>query len=125
MTPSKSEARKRSRYARPGQASVDERSYKLVTLAVESFGCLGKEGSDLIHQLAASIVGGMDGSCLARKGVSKERIFRIISVTTQVAISRRVNRYKLALRDRGPARGRREDTRVLTPMTWVWNVDEE
>ena len=40
---------KRSRYARPGQqGSFDERSYKLATLTVESFGCLGKEDSDLI-----------------------------------------------------------------------------
>ena len=85
------EARKRNHYARPGQVSFDERSYKLATLAVESFGCLGKKGSDLINQVAASIVGGTDASSLARKGVCKERLFQIISVTTQVAISRRVH----------------------------------
>ena len=45
------EARKRSNYARPGQVSFDERSYKLATLAVESFGRLGKEGGDLIDQV--------------------------------------------------------------------------
>ena len=39
---STSEARKRNHYARPGQVSFDERSYKLATLAVESFGRLGK-----------------------------------------------------------------------------------
>ena len=50
----KSEARKRSHYARPGQVSFDERSYKLSTLAVESFGRLGKKGSDLIDQMVAS-----------------------------------------------------------------------
>ena len=33
-----SEARKRNHYARPGQVSFDERSYKLATLAVERFG---------------------------------------------------------------------------------------
>eukprot|EP00904_Undaria_pinnatifida_P006903 jgi/Undpi1/3342/HiC_scaffold_15.g06715.m1 len=59
---STSEARKRNHYARPGQVSFDERSYKLATLAVESFGRLGKEGSDLIDQVAASIVGGTDAS---------------------------------------------------------------
>ena len=49
--------------------SCDERSYKLVTLAVESFERLGEEGSDLIDQVAASMVEGTDGSSLARKGV--------------------------------------------------------
>ena len=105
--------------------SFDERSYKLATLAVESFGRLGKEGSDLIDQVAASIVGGTDGSSLARKGVCKERLFQIISVTTQVAISRRVHRYKLALRGRQAARGREEEAGGMRPMTWGWNVDEE
>ena len=33
-----------------------------------------------------------DASSLARKGVCKKRLFQIISVTTQVAISRRVHR---------------------------------
>ena len=45
LAASKSEARKRSHYARPGQVSFDERSYKLATLAVESFGRLGKEAA--------------------------------------------------------------------------------
>ena len=99
-------ARKRNRYARPGQVSFDERSYKLATLAVESSERLGKEGSDLIDQVAASIVGGTDASSLARKGVWKERLFQIISVTTQVAISRRVHRYRLSLRDSQAATGR-------------------
>ena len=94
---STSEARKSNHYARVGQVSFDERSHKLVTLAVESFARLGKEGSELIDQLAASIVGGTDGGSLSRKGVCKEHLFQIISVTTQVAISRRVHRYKLAL----------------------------
>ena len=78
--------------------SFDERSYKLATLAVGSFGRLGKEGSDLIGQVAASVVGGTNGSFLLQEGVCKERLFQIISVTTQVAISRRFI-YILALRD--------------------------
>ena len=90
--------------------SFDERSYKLTTLAVESFGRLGKEGSDLINQVAASIVGGTDGSSLARIGVCKERLFQVISVITQVVILRRVHQYKLALRNRQAASGKREDT---------------
>ena len=116
LAASKSEARKHSHYARPRQVSFDERSYKLATLAVKSFGRLGKEGSDLIDQMAASIVGGTDGSSLGRKGVCKERLFRIISVTTQVAISRRVHRYQLALRDRQATRKRREVNGVPLPM---------
>ena len=35
-----SEARKRQHYARPGHVSIDKRSFKLTTLAVESFGPL-------------------------------------------------------------------------------------
>ena len=42
LAASTSEARKRNLYARPGQVSFDERSYKLDTLTVESFGRLGK-----------------------------------------------------------------------------------
>ena len=43
-------------YARLGQVSFDERSYKLATPAVESFGRLGKKGRDPIDQVATSIV---------------------------------------------------------------------
>ena len=71
--------------------SFDERSHKLATLAVESCGRLGVEGSNFIDQPAASVVGGRD--------VVKERLLQIISVTTQIAISRRVARFKLQLRD--------------------------
>ena len=88
----KAEARKRTHYTLLGQVSFDERSYKLSTLTVESFGRLGKEGNDLIDQVAANIVGGTDGSSVARKGVCKEHRFQIISETTQVAISRRMLR---------------------------------
>eukprot|EP00904_Undaria_pinnatifida_P003390 jgi/Undpi1/13051/HiC_scaffold_8.g02714.m1 len=124
-TASTSEARKRNHYPRPGQVSFDERSYKLATFAVESFGRLGKEGSDLIDQVVASIVGGTDASSLARKGVCKERLFQIISVTTQVAISRRVHRYRLASRDRQAVRGREKGAGGLRPLAWGGNVDED
>ena len=125
LTASKSEARKRGHYARPGHVSFDERSYELATLAVESFGRLGQEGSDLIDQMATSIVGGTDGSSLAREAIRKERLFQIISVTTQVAISRRAHRYQLALRYRQATRRRREVNGVPLPMTWGWSIDEE
>ena len=37
-----------------------------------------------------------------------------------------MHQYKVALRDRQAARGRREDTGVLLlPMTWGWNINEE
>ena len=119
------EARKRNHYTRPGQVSFDERSYKLATLVVESFGLLGKEGSDLIDQVAANIVGGTNASSLARKDVCKERLFQITSVTTQVAISRRVNQYRPSLRDRQAARGREEEAGGLRPLAWGGNVDED
>ena len=125
LAASKSEARKRGHYARPRQVFFDERSYKVATLAVNSFGRLGKEGSDLIDQMAASIVRGTDGSYLARKGVCKERLFQIISVTTQAAISRRVHRYQIALRGRQATRGRRKVNGIPLPMTWGWSINEE
>ena len=115
---STSEARKDNHYARRGQAFFDERSFKLANLTVDSFGRLGKEDNDLIDQVAASITGGTDGSSLARKGACKERLFQIVSVTTQVAISRRLHRYRLALRDRQAARGREDEAGKLRPMAW-------
>ena len=71
------------------------------------------------------MVGGTDGSSLARKGVCKRRLLQIISMVTQAAISRRMQRFKPALRDRQAARGRRKEGGVMTPMTWGWNIDEE
>ena len=83
LAASKSEARKRTHYARPGHVSFDERSYKVATVAVESVGRLGKEGSDLIDQVAASMVGGTDGSSLATEGICKYQLLQLISVTTR------------------------------------------
>ena len=84
--------------------SFDERSYKLATLAMESFGRLGVEGSNFIDQLATNVVGGRDGGSMASKGVVKEHLLRIVAVATQVVISRRVSRFRLQLRDRQEAR---------------------
>ena len=103
--------------------SCDERSYKLVTLAVESFERLGEEGSDLIDQVAASMVEGTDGSSLARKGVCKERLLQRMSVTTQLGIPAECN--DIDLRHRQTARGRREKSGLMMPMTWGYNIDEE
>ena len=96
--------------------SFDERSHKLTTLAVENFGRLGVEGSNFIDQLAASVAGGRDGGSMARKGVVEERLLQIISVTTQVAISRRVARFKLQIRDRQETRSRGGGDDRPTPM---------
>ena len=100
-----SETRKSAHYARPGNVSFDERSFKLATLAVESFGHLGDSGCKFIDQLASSIAGGIERE-RAMKGVCKEKLLQIISVTSQVAISRKVSRYKLALRHRQARRSR-------------------
>ena len=78
---------------------IDEGSHKLTTFAVESFGRLGVDGSYFIDQMAAR-----DGGSMARKGVLKERLLQIVSVTTQVALSRRVFRFKVQVRNRQDAR---------------------
>ena len=99
--------------------SFDEWNHELATLAMESFERLGVGGSNFIDQLEASVVGGRDGGSMTRKGVVKEHLLQIISVTTQVAISRRVSRFKLQLRDRQEARRSKGggDDRP-TPMAW-------
>ena len=91
---------------------------------MEGFGRLGIKGSNFIDQLAASVVGGKDGRSMVRKGVVKERLLEIISVTPQVAISRRVARFKLQLGDRQEIRRSRGggDDRP-TPMAWGWSLD--
>lgn len=59
-------------HACPGQVSYDVVGHKLVTIAVESFECLRQEGSDLVDQLSAAVIGGADGESLSRKGVCQE-----------------------------------------------------
>ena len=55
---STSETRNCQQNARLGHESSDEPSHKLTTFAVESFGCLGVEGSYFIDYLSASVMGG-------------------------------------------------------------------
>ena len=106
--------------------SFDERSFKLTTLAVESFGRLGEEGYQFIDELATHAAGGRDGESMALKGVFKERLLQVISVATQVAISRRVQRYKLALRGRQELEGTtRSTSNASRPMIWGCSVDEQ
>ena len=118
-----SEARKRQHYARPGQVSFDERSFKLTTFAVESFGRLGEEGYEFINELATHAAGGRDGGNLTLKGIFQERLLQVVSVATQVAISRRVHRYQLSLRGRQEAQGGTTMSTVSTPMIWGWSLD--
>ena len=122
---STSEVRKRNRYARVGHVFFDERSHKRVTLAVKSFGRLGREGSEFVDQLATSVVGARDGGGTAEKGICKETILQIVSVTSQVAISRRVHRCKLARRGDQATRGKREEEGGLMPMAWGCHIAVE
>ena len=50
----------------------------------------GRGQYKFIDQLAAGVVGGRDDGSMGRKGVVKERLLLIVSVTTQVTIWRRV-----------------------------------
>ena len=79
-----------------------------------------------VDELATHAAGGRDGGSMAQKGVFKERLLlQVISVATQVAISRRVERYKLSLRGRQQEEGRRAGlaSNTSTPMIWGWSVD--
>ncbi|CAB1098594.1 unnamed protein product [Ectocarpus sp. CCAP 1310/34] len=121
-----SEARKRQHYPRPGQCPLTNAASNLPPyLAVESFGRLGDEGYEFINELATHAVGARDGGTMALKGVFKERLLQIVSVATQVAISRRVQRYKLASRGRQDAEKRRtrSTSNKSTPMIWGWSED--
>ena len=56
----------------------------------------------------------------------KERLLQVVSVTTQVAISLRVSRFTLQLRNHQDARRSQGggDGRP-TPMAWGWIMDAE
>ena len=101
----RAEAHKSVYYVCSGHVSFDECSYKLTTVvAVEHFGCLGKSDTEFVNRLVTSVVGGPNIENLRRKGVVKERLIQIVSVTTQGAIFRGVERYRLALCARREAR---------------------
>ena len=85
-TAATSEVRKNAHYARPEHVSFDQRSYKLCTFAVECFGRLGGVACEFVDQLATHVVGGQDGGEISMKGVVKERLLQIVSVTSQVAV---------------------------------------
>ena len=104
--------------------SFDEWGNTLATLAVESFERLGVEGGAFTAQLAASVVGGVDGRSMARKEVLKARLLQLVSVITQVAVSRRVSPIKFLPGSRGGKKesGRGGDDRC-TPMAWGRSLD--
>lgn len=62
---------------------------------------------------------------MGQKGVIKERLRQVVSVATQVAISRRVQRYKLSLRGRQEIEGRTTRTGESAPMIWGWSLDAQ
>lgn len=86
-----SEAVKRQHCALPGRVSFDERSFIRTTLAVESFGRLGEEGYEFINELATHAAGGKNGGSIVPKAVFKQRLLQVVSVATQVAVSRRLH----------------------------------
>lgn len=59
---------------------------------------------------------------MAIKGVVKERLLQIVSVTTQVVISRSVSPFKLQLRELQEARRSRRGGGP-TPIAWGWDLD--
>ena len=93
--------------------------------AVESFGRLGEEGYDFINELATHVAKKREGGNMAQKGVIKERLLQVVSVATQVAISRRVQRYKLSLRGRQEIEGRATGNGDSAPMIWGWSLDDQ
>ena len=56
-----------------------------------------REGSDVLDKLEASVVA-TDGCSMRKRGAVKKHQLQIASVTTQVAISRRITHFKLQLR---------------------------
>ena len=91
---------------------------------MESFGRLGGEDNEFTFELATHAAGRRDGGTVAREGVYKERLLQVVSVATQVAISRRVQRYKLAPRRRPEVEDQRtrSTSSTSTPMLWRYSV---
>lgn len=77
------------------------------------------------------MVGGEHGGGIHKKGVFKERLHQVISVTAKVTIPTSVHRFKLALRDcqetiearNIPGGGERQAGGTLNAMGWGWNLD--
>ncbi|CAM9383901.1 unnamed protein product [Choristocarpus tenellus] len=72
---------------------------------VERFGRLGKQAECFLDELASHKVGGREAGGYGRKGAVKSSLRQIVSVTTQVALSRRAMRFKLVSPGRWARRG--------------------
>ncbi|CAM9997617.1 unnamed protein product, partial [Choristocarpus tenellus] len=77
----------------------------LNTFAVESFGHLGKQADSFLDELATHTVEGRGTGVYSRKGAVKSHLPQILSVTTQVALSRRFIRFRLESPGRWARRG--------------------
>ena len=67
----------------------------------------GREGSEFVDHLSICVIGGRDGGAvIVNNGVYNEHLVQTVSVTSQVAVSRLVHKYKLKLRGiKRPERG--------------------
>ena len=90
--------------------SFDDRSHQILTRyhvsRWRSFGRLRvHQGSSFVDHLVATMVGVEYGGSPMKEGMAQERVLLIVSVATQVAVSRRfLSRFKLQFRDRQKAR---------------------
>ena len=67
---------------------------------MEDFGGLSGSGYELVDQLVTHFVCLNDGGSISSKRVVNERLSQVISITMQVAVSRRVKGTKLDLTTR-------------------------
>ena len=82
---------------------------------------------EFVDQLATHVVGGQDGGEISRKGVVKERLRQEVSVTSQVAESRRVRAFELATRSRQEVRARQTASPAgvnRRPEEWGWSLGD-
>ena len=78
---------------------------------------------EFVDQLETHVVGGQNGGEITRKGAVKERLLQVVSVTSQVAVSRRVRAFELATRSRQEARARQTASAAgvnRRPGEWGW-----
>lgn len=91
--------RKRTRDKSQGCLLPNQRSFKLANLAMGSLGHTRDTGEDLRDQEATGAVADRDRVGLPQT-YALERRKQVISVASRVSISRRIHRYRVALRER-------------------------
>ena len=80
---------------------------------------------EFVDQLAIHVVGGQNGGEITRKGAVKERLLQVVSMTSQVAVSRRVQAFELATRSRQEARAKQTASPAEVnrgPGEWGWSL---